>query len=244
MRTAILSLILCSVAIIAEERPRIALTGPASAASAAFSTGWAPESPVTWAAPENPVFYDNPLMARQYGYGMLAGIVAGTLGFYIGNAFEGAIFGTDSKKGYLSFTGVRYEHQRGPFWGGGTGLLFGSAMTVFFVGESDEEPGSVLWTVAGGALTTAAAFLLADAAGVQKERGMLAFVPLLALPPVGAVGGYHISRWFNDNKRRRITESVGSATPASGPLLHAPRVGMAPGTDGMVLRLDALNLTF
>lgn len=190
--------------------------------------------------PVNPMFYDKPLMLRQYGFGVVAGAVAGALGFYIGNAFEGAIFGSDSHKGYLSFTGIRYRHKRGPFWGGGTGLLAGSAMTVFFVGESDEEPGSVLWTVAGGALATAAAFYLADAAGVQEERGMLAFVPLLALPSAGAVGGYHVSRWFNDRKRSRVT----GETWSTGPRLRAPRVGFAPTADGTAWRLDALNLTF
>ncbi|HEX2612280.1 MAG TPA: hypothetical protein VHO02_01650 [Fibrobacteria bacterium] len=192
-------------------------------------------------SPQNSVFYDHPLMLRQYGYGVLAGSLAGALGFYIGNAFEGAIFGSDAHKGYLSFTGIRYEHKRGPFWGGGAGMLFGSSLAVFFVGESDEEPGSVLLTVAGGALTTAAAVMLADAAGVQKDRGMLAFAPLIALPPIGAVGGYHVSRWFYDRKRRSVTESA----QADGPALHAPRFGFVPGAAGESgWRLDALNLTF
>ncbi len=201
--------------------------------------------PIAWRAPENPVFYDRPLMLRQYGYGVLAGSLAGAIGFYIGNAFEGAIFGSDSHKGYLSFTGIRYRHKRGPFWGGGSGLLLGGSLTAFFVGEADEEPGSVWLTVAGGALTTAAAVMLADAAGVQEDKGMLAFIPLVALPPIGAVGGYHVSRWFNDRKRRSITES---GEPASlsrrGPVLHAPRLGFAPGGEGVAWRLDALNLTF
>jgi hypothetical protein len=199
-------------------------------------------APITWRAPENGMFYDHPLMLRQYGYGMLAGSLAGAIGFYIGNAFEGAIFGSDAHKGYLSFTGIRYEHKRGPFWGGGAGLLFGGSLAVFFVGESDEEPGSVLATVAGGALTTAVAVVLADAIGVQKERGMLAFAPLVVLPPIGAVGGYHVSRWFNDRKRRNVTEQPAAA---GGPLLHAPRFGLVPGAAGESgWRLDALNLTF
>lgn len=208
-----------------------------------------PGVPVDRTAPENPIFYDKPLVLRQYGYGMLAGVVAGSLGFYIGNAFEGMIFGSNSRKGYLSFTGVRYEHSRrflgmpagGPFLGGSLGLLGGSAFTAFFVGDSDEEPGSILWTVAGGAVSTVAALALADAAGVGKDRGMLPFLPLVALPPIGAVGGYQVSRWFNDRKRRRVTEPGGEH---SGVLLHAPRLGMAPGPDGMVMRLEALHLTF
>lgn len=198
-------------------------------------------APISWRAPENPVFYDRPLMLRQYGYGALAGALVGAVGFYIGNAFEGAIFGSDSHKGYLSFTGIRYRHKRGPFWGGGSGLLLGSSLAVFFLGEADEEPGSIWLTAFGGALTTAAAVMLADAAGVQKERGMLAFVPLIALPSAGAVGGYHVSRWFNDRKRRSITES-GEPAAAGGPALHAPRLGFSPNGDGW--RLDALTLTF
>lgn len=234
------------------ERPAPAF-GPqdpsAFTAAGGYGGAWdAPEGPVQGAAAVNPVFYDRPLMLRQYGVGVLSGLLAGALGFYIGNAFEGAIFGSRSQKGYLSFTGIRYEHKRGPFWGGGAGLFVGSSLAVFFVGDMDEEQGSVLWTMAGGALTTAAAFALADAAGVQRERGMLAFVPLLALPPVGAVGGYHVSRWFNDRKRRRATEPSVFSEPSSaapGPVLHAPRLGLATASDGgTAWRLDALNLTF
>jgi len=202
----------------------------------------APDASVDLNAVVNPIFYDRPLMMRQYGYGVLSTIVAGSLGFYIGNAFEGAIFGADSHKGYLSFTGIRYRHKRGPFWGGGAGLWVGSSLAVFFTGDMDEEQGNVFWTLAGGAVSSAAAFALADAAGVQEKRGMLAFVPLLALPPVGAVGGYHLSRWFNDKKRHRLTEP--SAALEKGAMLHAPRLGFASGVEGTVLRFDALNLTF
>jgi hypothetical protein len=150
---------------------------------------------------------------------------------------EGAIFDEDSEKGYLSFTGIRYKHLRGPFWGGGTGVLFGSALTVFFVGDSDEEQGSVLWTLFGGALTSAAAFGLADLSGVQEERGWLPFVPLLILPSTGAVVGYHVSRWFNDRKRRKAVE-----TGAAG--WQPPRIGLVPASQGLALRLDALNFSF
>ena len=207
----------------------------------------APAPGVEGVAPANAMFYDRPLMLRQYGFGVLSASLAGALGFYIGNAFEGAIFGDDSRKGYLSFTGIRYEHSRrfigmpagGPFLGGSLGMLAGGSLAVFFIGDSDEEPGSILWTVAGGALSTAAAHALADAAGVGRERGMLAFVPLITLPPVGALGGYHVSRWFNDRKRRRITEPS-----AAGPVLHAPRLGMTSGPEGSGWRLDAVTLTF
>lgn len=205
----------------------------------------APDVTVDMKSAVNPVFYDRSLMVNQYGIGILSGMLAGTIGFYIGNAFEGGIFGSRSHKGYLGFTGIRYEHKRGPFWGGGAGLLVGSSLAVFFVGDMDEEQGSVWWTLAGGAVTSAAAFALADMAGVQEKRGMLPFLPLLALPPVGAVGGYHVSRWFNDKKRHRITEGTAAAGNApGGATLHAPRLGFMPGTDGTVVRLDALNLTF
>jgi hypothetical protein len=167
---------------------------------------------------------------------MLGSVVGGALLFYIGNAMEGAIFDDRSEKGYLSFTGIRYDHLRGPFWGGGTGVLFGSALTVFFVGDTDEEPGSVLWTLFGGALTTAAAFGLADLAGVQEEKGWLPFVPLLTLPPVGAVAGYQVSRWFNDRKRRKAVETASGWQP--------PRLAWAPTARGLSLRLDALNFSF
>ncbi len=194
--------------------------------------------PVVWNAPDNPVFYDHGLMLKQYGFGVLGSAVAGMLGFYIGNAFESAIFHSDAHQGYLSFTGIRFEYKRGPFWGGGTGMLGGSILTSYFIGESDEEQGSIFWTIVGGTATSAAAFALADWAGVQKERGLVAFIPLLTVPTTGAVAGYHISRWFNDKKRRKITE------PASGALLLPPRLGFAPQPDGLALKLDAVNVRF
>jgi hypothetical protein len=220
-----------------------------SATASALSV---PGAPRDLMAPDNKIFYDQPLMLRQYGYGVLTGVVAGSLLFYIGNAFEGMIFNHNSRKGYLSFTGIRYEHSRrflgmpagGPFIGGTLGLWGGSSLMVFFTGDADEEPGSVLWTVAGGALTTVAALALADAAGVGEERGMLPFIPLIVLPPIGAVGGYHVSRWFNDAKRRRVTEPGGEHTGYHGPTLFGPRIGMDPGPDGIVTRLEALRLTF
>lgn len=227
----------------------LAAVSPFTEAVSPLASLAAPGMPRDWMAPDNTIFYDHPLILRQCGYGVLTGLVAGSLGFYIGNAFEGMIFDHNSHKGYLSFTGIRYEHSRrflgmpagGPFLGGTIGLLGGSSLMVFFTGDADEEPGSVFWTVAGGALTTVAALALADVAGVGEDRGMLPFIPLLALPPIGAVGGYHVSRWFNDAKRHRITEPGRSAT---GPVFYGPRVGMTPGPDGMVTRLEALRLTF
>lgn len=192
---------------------------------------------IQWNAPQTPVFNDKPLILRQYGFGMVGGVVAGALCFYIGNAFEGAIFDSDSHKGYLSFTGVRYEHLRGPFWGGGTGMLFGSTLTVFFIGDSDEEQGGFWLSMLGGTLSTAAAFGLADQMGVQEERNWTYMLPLVALPPLGSLVGYHVSRWFNDRKRRKITE-VGSAG------WQPPRLAISPNPDGFAMRLDALQFTF
>ena len=196
--------------------------------------------PVVWNAPDNPIFYDHPLLLKQYGFGVLGSMVAGMFGFYIGNAFEGAIFHSRSHEGYLSFTGINFRYNRGAYWGGGSGVLLGSTLTAFFVGEMDEEEGGVFWTVLGGAATTAAAFALADLAGVQKDgsHGLLPFVPLVLVPTTGAVAGYDISRWFNDRKRKKITE------PGSATLLLPPRLAIAPRTDGLDLRLDALNLSF
>jgi hypothetical protein len=230
---------LCAALIQGQERASIGVQE--SFSSYRLGGDGAGSPPLVWNAPENGVFYDRPLAAKQYGFGVLSGALAGALGFYIGNAFEGAIFGDDSRKGYLNFTGIRYDHNRGPFWGGGTGLYLGSALTVYFVGEMDEEQGNLWWTLAGGAVTTAAAFALADAAGVQEERWLLPFVPLLALPSAGALVGYNVSRWFNDKKRRELTEEP----KASGLMIHPPRVGMLPAREGgMVMRVDALNLTF
>lgn len=243
MRKAIVAVALfglCSSIIHAEDRlgPQFFESyGAPSELKSAFGDGFAAD--VARNAPENSVFYDRPLLLKQYGYGVLGSVLAGALGFYIGNAFEGALFGSDSHKGYLSFSGIRYEHKRGPFWGGGAGVLFGSGLTVFFMGDTDEEEGNVWWTMLGGTLTTAAALYLADVAHVQTERSMVPFIPLLVVPSTGAVAGYHISRWFNDKKRREITEP-----PASSAVLHAPRIGMVPGRDGMMLRVDALNLSF
>ena len=205
-------------------------------------------SPRVWNAPDNPIFYDHPLLLRQYGFGVLGGTLAGALGFYIGNAFEGLIFSGHSRKGYLSFSGVRYEHSRrilgvpagGPFLGGTLGMWVGSGLTAFFMGDTEEEQGSIWWTMAGGALTTTAALMLADAAGVQHDRGMLPFIPLVLVPSTGAVAGYQISRWFEDKKRRAITEPSSSTSP----VLYPPRVGMIPEINGMILHVDALNLTF
>ncbi len=227
-RNAALVVGLCSAAIFGQEK--LSLNGPGE------DFGRVSE-PVVWNAPENPVFYDHSLVLSQYGFGTLGSVVAGAMGFYLGNAFASGFFHSDAHQGYLSFTGIRYRDYSGPFYGGLSGVLLGSVVTVFFVGDLDEEPGNIFLTALGGMATTAAAFYLAKVSGVQHQRSLLPFVPLLILPSTGTVVTWQVSRWFNDRERRKITEP-GTA------LLLPPRLGVTPRPDGLALRLDALNLSF
>ena len=190
-----------------------------------------------WNAPDHSLFYDRPLLAKQYTYGTVASILGGAIGFYLGNAVEGTFWEGDSAKGYLSFTGIRYSYLTGAFWGGGAGILFGSSLTVFLMGDSDEEEGSYLWTFLGGTLTTAAGFAMADLIGVQEKESLWPFIPLIALPATGSLLGYHTSRWFNDKKRKKATE-VGTVH------ILPPRIALAPTHKGMEWRMDAVNLSF
>src|SRR5690606_27552307 len=108
------------------------VSGAAPALPLAFTRdAWNVPAPgVSGVAPDNALFYDRPLMLRQYGFGVLSASLAVASGFYMGNAFEGAIFGNHSRKGFLSFTGIRAEHSRrllglcagGPFLGGSLGM--------------------------------------------------------------------------------------------------------------------------
>jgi len=212
-------------------------SGPGSPSTSTTSTSPTVATPPVWNAPQNSVFYDHSLIMTQYGFGTLGSVVAGAMGFYLGNAFAGAAF-TNPHEGYLSFTGIRYHDWTGPFYGGASGVLLGSVITVFFFGEMDEEPGSIWLTTLGGIATTAAGFYLAKVSGVQDQRSLLPFVPLLIFPATGAVVGWQVSRWFNDRERRKITEP-GTA------LLLPPRLEIAPRSNGqMALRLDAVNLSF
>ncbi len=219
---------------------RIAALGLILFAASAFGwegTQFDPVGPdLTWNAKVNPVFYDHPLLEKQYGFGLIGNMVTGALGFYIGNAFEGGLFSSRAHEGYLSFTGIRYRNWRGPFWGGGSGMLLGTTLTVFFMGDADEEQGSIFWTLVGNVATTAAAFALADWAGVQQQREWLPLVPLVLVPPLGAVTGYQIARWFNDKKRVKATET--------GAVLLPPRLAVVPMPQGLGMRFDAINLSF
>jgi hypothetical protein len=185
---------------------------------------------------ESKIFNDPPLALKQYGYGALGGVVAGALGFYIGSGLESAIRGSEAKNGTLEFTGIRYDNFHGSFYGGGTGLWLGSALTAYFVGSVDEEDGGVWATLAGGALTTAAAMGLATTLGVHDRIDWPAMLPLVAVPASGAMLSFNVSRYFRDKERARATgETVG---------WQPPRVQWGYAGEASGFRLDALRWTF
>jgi hypothetical protein len=185
------------------------------------------------------LFPDYSLVARQYAFGIAGQAVAGALGFFIGSAMETAIAGEeDAHQGTLSFTGIRYDNFQGAFWGAATGALFGSSLTVYFTGQSDEENGSYFWTLVGTGLAGAGALYVADLMDVEREPDWKPFIPLLGIPSLGGVLGFGISRWFNDRKRESIMG------PDAGLRLHPPRlaIGRVAGVDRF--HLQALNLSF
>jgi len=187
-------------------------------------------------SPEFKVFNDKSLHLREYGFGVLGGVVTGALGFYIGSGLESAIQGKNAKNGTLEFTGIRYDHFHGAFYGGGAGLWLGSALTAYFVGAIDEEDGSTFWTLFGGAASTAAAMGLASALGVNDRIDWPAFLPLVALPSAGAVLGYNVSRYFRDKRRAAVTGSTAGWQP--------PKVSLGWMDQHSALKVDALVWTF
>jgi hypothetical protein len=223
----------------AEEAPAPADSAPAPAAQPAPAP--APVA-VPAATPdagpgEAPKLFSSlPLLTKEYGFGVVGQAVAGALGFYIGSGIETAIVGDeDAHKGWLSFTGIRYDNFYGAFWGGVTGGLMGSAMTTYFIGQTEEDDGSLFWTIAGAAAAGAGAMYIASEMGVNESRDWKPFIPLLALPSVGGVVGFNVSRWFSDKKRARI---VGPESAS----LHWQPPRLAVGPDGMAIQ--ALNFTF
>jgi hypothetical protein len=185
------------------------------------------------------IFRDPPLLVREYGFGIAGSLVAGALSFYIGSGIESAIYGSAAHKGTLEFTGIRYDNHYGAFWGGATGLLLGSALTTYFVGETDEEEGGFWPTLLGTAVTTSGALALASWMGVNDEIGMAPFLPLLAVPSVGGVLAFNVSRMFHDKKRER---TVGSQSSVH---LLPPRFAWTTSSSGGDrLLLQAINLRF
>jgi hypothetical protein len=154
------------------------------------------------------IFNDQSLAMREYGFGILGGVVAGTLGFYIGSGLESAIQGKDAKNGTLEFKGIRYDNFHGAFYGGCGALWLGSSLTSYFVGEIDEEDGGALWTLFGGAASTAAAMALATALDVNDHRNWQSFIPLVVLPATGSTLAFNVSRYFRDKRRATLTQNT------------------------------------
>jgi hypothetical protein len=188
----------------------------------------------------NPVFYDKSLMLQQYGFGVAANLVAGALGFFIGSGIESAIYDDRAAQGTLKWSGVRYDHLHGAFYGSSAGVLLGSAMTVYFVGETDEEHGSFWATLAAGAVTTWAAYAVADLMGVQEKVSFAHFAPLLVIPSSGALAGFHLSRYWMDQKRHQEVEMK----TTSNWHWEAPRLSLGLNDGEPSTRLDLLSLRF
>ncbi len=185
------------------------------------------------------IFRDPPLLLREYGFGMAGSLVAGALSFYIGSGIESAIYSSAARKGTLTFTGIRYDNYFGAFWGGSAGLLLGSALTTYFVGQTDEEDGGFWPTLLGTAVTTSGALALASWMGVKDDISMVPFIPLLAVPSLGGVLGFNVSRMFHDRKREG---TIGGQT---GLHLLPPRFGWTRSpSDGDRLMFQAINLRF
>lgn len=185
------------------------------------------------------LFNDRPLIAREYGFGILGSIVAGTLCFYIGSGLETAIVGEGkAHQGTLSFTGIRYDNFKGAFWGGSTGLILGSALTTYFTGQTDEENGGFFATLLGTTAAAAGSFYLAGLMGVNDDVDWKPFLPLLAIPSAGGTLAFNISRWFHDQEREKTVGKQASVR------LRAPTLawGFGPGGDRVELR--ALRMTF
>lgn len=185
------------------------------------------------------LFNDPPLIAREYGLGILGSLVAGTLGFYIGSGLETAIVGeSKAHKGTLAFTGIRYDNFQGAFWGGATGLVLGSALTTYFTGQTDEENGGFFATLLGTTAAAAGAFWAASLIGVNDDIDWKPFLPLLALPSAGGTLGFNVSRWFSDRARER---AIGKEAAVRW---HAPSLAWGYGSGGERVELRALRLTF
>jgi hypothetical protein len=211
---------------------------PTVDAAAPVSTETAAEAPKRL-PPDLRLFNDPPLIAKEYGLGILGSVVAGALGFYIGSGIETAIEGeSQAHQGTLSFTGIRYDNYYGAFYGGATGMLLGSALTTYFVGQTDEENGGFFMTVLGTAAAAGGAFYVAHLMGVNDDIDWKPFIPLLAIPSMGGTLGFNVSRWWNDQKRETTVGKEASVR------LHPPLVAWGRDAGGERLEIRALNLTF
>jgi hypothetical protein len=189
--------------------------------------------------PDLRLFNDPPLIAREYGFGILGSLVAGTLGFYIGSGIETAIVGeSKAHKGTLGFTGIRYDNYQGAFWGGASGMVLGSALTTYFVGQTDEEDGGFFMTLLGTTAAAGGAFYLASVLGVNDDIDWKPFIPLLAVPSLGGTLGFNVSRWFHDREREKLVGREASLR------LHAPGLAWGRGAGGDRFEFRALQLTF
>ncbi|HKP97049.1 MAG TPA: hypothetical protein VJ385_14960, partial [Fibrobacteria bacterium] len=178
-------------------------------------------------------------IAKEYGFGILGSLVAGSLGFFIGSGIETAIEGeSKAHKGTLKFTGIRYDDFQGAFWGGATGIVLGSALTTYFIGQTEEEDGGFFLTLAGTAAASAGAFYIAHLAGSNDDVDWKPFIPLLAIPSLGGTLGFNVSRWFNDRKREKVVGHEASVW------LHPPGLAWGRTEGGDRLEVRALNLTF
>jgi len=189
--------------------------------------------------PDFRLINDPPLIGREYGFGILGSVVASTLGFFIGSGLETAIMGESrAHKGTLSFTGIRYDNFKGAFWGGSSGMVLGSALTIYFTGQTEEEDGGLFATLAGTTAAAAGAFYLASLMGVNDNVDWKPFIPLLAVPSLGGTLGFNVSRWFHDRQREEV---VGKEAAIR---LHAPSLAFGLGPRGERLEIRALRLTF
>ena len=185
------------------------------------------------------LFNDATLVGKEYGFGCLFSVVAGTLGFFIGSGIETAIQGENhAHKGTLSFTGIRYDNFQGAFWGGATGMITGSALATYFTGQLDEEDGGFFATLAGTTAAAAGAFYLASLMGVNDEIDWKPFLPLVAIPSIGGTLGFNVSRWFHDREREKAVAGEAAVR------WHAPSLAWGLGPRGERVQLQALRLTF
>lgn len=185
------------------------------------------------------LFNDPTLIAKEYGFGIAGSLVAGALGFYIGSGIETAIEGeSKASKGTLGFTGIRYDNYKGAFWGGATGMVIGSALTTYFIGQTDEEDGGFMMTMLGTAAAAGGAFYVAHLMGVNDDIDWTPFIPLLAIPSMGGTLGFNVSRWFHDRKREDVVGKQSSIW------FHPPSLAWGRDAGGDRMEIKALHLTF